>query len=247
MAPHPLQIVLGQVSLPWVEYDWRDVEEEEQLHRLDRLLDEQRQQGFQLEQAPLMRCQLVRLSDSSYRFVWNHHHLLMDGWCLQILFQELMTVYAFFVQNSDGELPVFQKAQPFRRYISWLQEQDETEARAYWKELLQGFDSPNAISLAAVSQDAPVYREQERQLSPKSTAALMELSRSKRLTLNTLLQGAWALLLSRYSGDEDVVFGVTVSGRQASLSGINSMLGLFINTLPLRVGDFDSDRSLLSV
>ena len=241
MASQPLQVVQQHVSLPWTEYNWQDLDKTSQQERLEQLLNTERQQGFQLDHAPLMRCQLIQLDPTHYRFIWNHHHLLMDGWCLQILFQELMVTYASLMQDPENSNPIPTKPQPFRNYIDWLHNQDETEARTYWQHLLQGFDTPNAIPLPVVSQNPPVYKEYELHLSPRQTTDLMALSRNRRLTLNTLLQGAWALLLHQYSGDSDIIFGVTVSGRQASLPGIQSMLGLFINTLPLRVRDFNSD------
>jgi amino acid adenylation domain-containing protein/thioester reductase-like protein len=240
-ASLPLQIVHKKVALPWTEYDWQDLDESTQQDQLKQLLDTERHQGFQLDHAPLMRCQLIRLTSADYRFIWNHHHLLMDGWCLQILFQELMIIYGSLKNNPETENPLPAQPQPFRNYIKWLQNQDETAAAAYWQKILQGFDTPNTIPLPPVSQAPPVYKECELRLSPQQTSDLMQLSRSRRLTLNTLLQGAWGVLLNRYCGDTDIVFGVTVSGRQASLEGIHSMLGLFINTLPLRIRDFHSD------
>jgi amino acid adenylation domain-containing protein len=234
----PLQLVRKQVQLPWTEQDWRDCSLTDCQARLASFLKADREQGFILDQAPLMRCALIQVTEDSYYFVWSHHHLLMDGWCLPIILKEVFTFYQAFCQGQVLHLPT---PRPYRDYLAWLQKQDISKAKAFWQQQLQGFTTPTPFQIDKHSEGSHQeltqehYQEQTIHLSNSVTAALQALVRTHHLTMNTLVQGAWALLLSRYSGFENVVFGVTVSGRPPSLTGVETMVGLFINTLPIRV------------
>ncbi|MGF1482020.1 MAG: condensation domain-containing protein, partial [Cyanophyceae cyanobacterium] len=228
----PLQVVHSQVDLPWQDLDWQNLPEVEQQERLEAFLERDRAQGFELDQAPLMRCTLIQLTADTAQFVWSHHHLLIDGWSLQLLLKEVLSFYKAFQQGQDLSLP---SPRPYRDYILWLQQQNLSQAEAFWRQELQGFQSPIPVGDQRVSSCQSDYDEQQFHLSSELTAALQSLARQHHLTLNTLIQGAWALLLSRYSGQEDVVFGTTVSGRPAALKGVETMVGPFINTLPVRV------------
>jgi acyl carrier protein len=182
-----------------------------------------------------MRLALIQVADNIHHFIWSHHHLLMDGWSLPLIFKEVLALYEAF---GRGHEPQLEMVYPYRNYITWLQQHDLSEAEAFWREMFKGFTTP--ITLAAdssgdsLSAQEEAYSEQQIALPETITATLHSLARQHGLTLNTLIQGAWALLLSRYSGEEDVVFGKTVSGRPATLAGVESMVGLFINTLPVR-------------
>jgi hypothetical protein len=224
----PLQVVRQQVKLPWTEQDWRSSASNE---RLESFLKKDREQGFVLDQAPLMRCAIIQVADERYHFVWSHHHLLIDGWCLPLILKEVSTFYNAFCQGQEIHLP---KPRPYRDYIAWLQKQDISKAETFWKEQLKGFTAPTPFRVDKFNESKN-YQEQTLTLSTETTAALQSLARAHHLTLNTFIQGAWALLLSRYSGEDEVVFGATVSGRPAALAGVESMVGLFINTLPVRV------------
>src|SRR5262245_24981075 len=232
----PLQVVYRQVDLPWVEQDWRGLPPAMQHERVAAFLPVDREQGFALDQAPLMRCALLQVEEHAYHFVWSYHHLLMDGWSLPIVLQEVFLAYTAFDQGQRISLDT---PRHYRDYILWLQEQELSQAEAFWRPMLQGFTAPTPLVTArtvdGLSPQQARYAEQRLQLSAATTTALQSLARQHHLTLNTLVQGAWALLLSRYSGEEDVVFGVTVSGRPTTLAGAASMVGLFINTLPARV------------
>ncbi|MGB3292548.1 MAG: amino acid adenylation domain-containing protein [Phormidesmis sp.] len=233
----PLQRVCQTIQLPWEQLDWRSLTTPEQSTQLEQFLQETRSQGFELDQPPLVRCALIRVSADTHQFVWSHHHLLMDGWCLPIICKEILTLYEAFNNESTVELPLPAR---YRDYIAWLQQQDLNQAKRFWQQTLQGFKAPtqlmptqSANSTESPQADAP-HSIQSRRLSPSVTTALQALARRHRLTLNTLVQGMWALLLSHYSKDPDVVFGMTVSGRPPALAGVESMVGLFINTLPVR-------------
>jgi len=223
----PLQLVKKRVQLPWTEYDWRNGEACEQ--RLAEFLQADQEQSFVLEQAPLMRCSIMQIADDMHYFVWSSHHLLMDGWCLPILLKEVFTFY----ESQQFFSP---KPRPYQDYIAWLQQQDLSKAKAFWSEQLQDFTAPTPFRVDKMASDiSGKYLKQSFGLSQAITERLQSLAHKHHLTLNTFVQGAWALLLSRYSGDNDIVFGATVSGRPTDLAGVESMVGLFINTLPVRV------------
>ncbi|MEH2221468.1 MAG: amino acid adenylation domain-containing protein [Nostoc sp.] len=234
----PLQVVRKQVDLPWYDLDWRNLSlsEHEQQERLDSLLQTERQKGFQLNQAPLMRCHLIQLSDESYKFLWNRHHITLDGWSLPIIYQEVLTFYTTENQGQNCYLP---PPRPYQDYIIWLQQQDLSAAEIFWRRSLEGFTAPTPFMVyqpqVLNSGLEPTYQEHELHLSRATTQGLQSLGLQYGLTLSTLIQAAWAILLSRYSGEPEVLFGVTVSGRPASLSAVENMVGLFINTLPLRI------------
>jgi len=232
----PLQIVRAGVALPWVEEDWRDLPAGEREARLAAFLAEDRARGFDLTAAPLMRLTLLRLTDEAYQVVWSFHHVLMDGWSLPILFTELLAFYGAIRAGSAVHLPA---PRPYRDHIAWLKQQDLARAEAFWREALLGFSAPTPLPMSrprgGAAAEVVAASLQERRLSAEATEALERFARAHGLTLNTVLQGAWALLLSRYSGEEDVVFGATTSGRSTGFPGMDSMVGLFINTLPVRV------------
>jgi amino acid adenylation domain-containing protein len=232
----PLQVVGRQVSLPWQQLDWRELSSIEQQQQLEALLEAEQKRGFELSKAPLMNLTLIQLAENPYQFIWNHHHLLLDGWSLPLIFKEVITFYSAFCQGKELYL---EKPRPYRDYIAWLQQQNVTEAEAFWRETLKGFTAPTAIfshsPIANKQSPIPSYNEQQLKLSAEATLALQSLARKEQLTLNSIVQGVWALLLSRYSGEQDIVYGATVSGRPPTLAGAESMVGLFINTLPVRV------------
>ncbi|BBD64375.1 amino acid adenylation domain-containing protein [Nostoc commune NIES-4072] len=232
----PVQIVHRQVTLPWQEYDWQHLSSEEQQQKLELLWQSDRSRGFELTQPPLMCLTLVKLSDISYNFTWSHHHLLLDGWSVPLIFKEVFACYKAFCNAQDTHL---EPIRPYRDYIVWLQQQNLSKAEAFWRQTLKGFTTPTQLSVnkAAIKLPAQTDASNEREvkLSVVTTAGLQSVAKQHQLTLNILVQGAWALLLSRYSGQEDVVFGAVTSGRPPTLAKVESMVGLLINTLPIRV------------
>ncbi len=236
-VPKPVQVVQREVKLH-VDYDdWRDYAPDTHAARLDAFMHDDREGGFDLTSAPLMRLKLLHLSDETYQLVWSFHHVLLDGWCLALLLKEIFACYEGV--RSGREVSLLRPV-PYRSYIAWLRKKNLTEAGQFWRKTLAGFIAPTPLPLAAstVPQTASQlesYEELPYYLTAELTAELQSFARRHQLMLNTLLQGAWALLLSRFSGEEDVVFGAVVSGRPADLPGVESMVGLFINTLPVRV------------
>ena len=229
----PVQVVAEQSSLQWHEEDWRGLSREQQEAGLREFLRVDRERGFEMNHGPLHRYQVLRLGESEWQLVWSFHHILLDGWCLSLVLQEVYGIYEALVRGAEAALG---RPRSYRDYIAWLQQQDLEAAKNYWTKRLAGFRAPTQLGLdSAASNEAKSYGEQNLELSSESTRALEALAREQQVTLNTVVQGAWAVLLSRYSGERDVVYGVTVSGRPAELAGVEQMIGLFINTLPLRV------------
>ena len=238
----PLQVVHPQVEFSIEKYDWRDATTVEQKERLEEFLKQERDRNFDLSVAPLMRVALIQVSFDTYQFVWSKHHLIVDGWSTALILQQVLEIYRTL---SNGQAPVASRSRPYGDYIAWLQQQDLKRAEAFWRELLQGVRAiaplPSPTSPRSQVQpgndliEAPPRNEREMKLSTETTATLQSFARQHHLTLNALVQGAWAILLSRYTGELDVVFGATCSGRPPTLAGADSMVGLFINTLPVRV------------
>jgi amino acid adenylation domain-containing protein/non-ribosomal peptide synthase protein (TIGR01720 family) len=237
----PLQIVFKQVKMPVMQQDWQGLTSSQQQEQLDRYLQNERHQGFNLTQVPLMRLALFQVDEDVYDMVWTYHHILMDGWGLPLLQKELLR---FLEALKLGQTLVLeQPVQPYQNYIRWLKQQDLLEAERFWQQTLQGFKKPTPLGILSsqlTGTEEPQafsqrYDRQQAQLSSEETARLESLARQHHLTLNVLIQGVWSLLLNRYSGDCDLVFGATTSGRPAEISGIELMLGLFINTVPVRV------------
>ena len=232
----PLQVVHQHAPLPLERLDWQALSQSEQQARLAELLAADRQRGFALDAAPLMRLTLIALDAERSYFIWTLHHLIVDGWSLSMLLNQVLQCYDARCRGQALQLP---PSHAYRDYIAWLQQQDLAQAARFWRQSLRGIGAPTPLGIDRPSEarlDAPVqYGDAHLALAEPTTQALKALAQQQQLTMNTLVQGAWALLLSRYSGERDVLFGATVSGRPAQLSGVETMIGVFINTLPVRV------------
>ena len=228
----PFQVVHGNVQLPWQQYDWQEFPIAEQPKRLEAFLQADCQQGFNISQPPLMRLTLIQVAKETYHFIWSSHHLILDGWSGALVLQQVFQAYEAL---CHGRVVLLPRCRPYADYVAWLQQQDLSQAEAFWRKVLQGFTAPTQLRVSSSANGGTGYDEGSLKLSPATTTALQFLARQHKLTLNTLVQGAWAILLSRYSGEEDVVFGATSAGRPPALVGSESMVGLFINTLPVRV------------
>ena len=231
----PVQVVQKRLDLPWDDLDWRGLSREVHIEQLTAYLVREQTRGFDLSRAPLMRLALIRMSDDECQFVWTYHHILLDGWSGTLVSRDIISFYRTLSRGDDLQLP---KPRPYRDYIAWLQQQDLASAEKYWREALKGFTTatpliPNNVPAPTLQKQA--YYARAFRLSTDETVRLRDAARKHRLTLNTLVQGAWALVLSRYSGQQDVVFGAIVSGRPPELEGVEEMVGIFINTLPVRV------------
>lgn len=227
----PLQVVQSIRDVPLDVQDWRGLRPENQQDCLEQYLEADRNRSFSLTTAPLLRLAVLRMSDTLQYLVWSQHHLLLDGWSTLLVLKEMRVIYDAY---SRGEEIHLSPVRPYRDYIAWLASQDAKEAEEFWRQSLRGA-VPTSIQTSKVARGTVRIRGEHRLSIPRAVIqAAVEMARSRGLTLNTLVQGAWAVLLSRYSGQTDVIFGGTVSGRTASLPGIEEMVGIFINTLPVR-------------
>ena len=217
-----LQIVKRRHQLEWREIDANG---DEPAVFLQRDLDEH----FESTRSVPSRVTIVHRGHEDAHFIWTFHHALLDGWSVPILMDETARIYMALSQGLEPELPPIQD---YTRYMTWLAGIDRDEAAAYWRELLHGFERANA--LAPEPSEESRFAHWDRSMDSEQSARLNECARVHGLTASTLIQGAWAVLLARYSGSDDVVFGITVSGRPPELDGMDRMTGLFINTLPLR-------------
>jgi amino acid adenylation domain-containing protein len=226
----PVQVVPRRATLPWTEAELSgegiDTEGE-----WSRLLDEDLHRGFDPATPPLIRCTLARTGERRHRLLVTHHHILLDGWSVSVLLRELLALY-----ETGGDPNGLPPAPPYRTFLDWLGRRDRDAAEAAWREALAGVTQPTRLAPHAPDGRGSGELAQARtELTAETGAALSGLARRLGVTVNTLVQSAWAILLSRMTGHDDIVFGATVSGRPAELPGVESMVGLFINTVPTRV------------
>lgn len=241
----PLQVVRAQVKIDIEQHDWRHLDAEAQVPEMAEFRRRVERRGFDPRTAPLMHLALIRLSDEAYRLVWSYSHLLIDGWCRSLILEEVFKTYRAFAQAKALKLP---EPTPYRTYIEWLERQDQAAAEAYWRQRLEGLGGPTPLMIDRLpsSVATPEYRTYdftERWLGRDITARLDAFGRSIRSTTSTLVQGAWALLLGRLSGQGTVAYGTTVSGRPADLPNAQSIVGMFVNNLPVVV-DLPEDTAL---
>ncbi|MCA1453646.1 non-ribosomal peptide synthase/polyketide synthase [Bradyrhizobium sp. BRP22] len=225
LSGSPLQAVYREAAAPFEEEDWRGQAISEE--RIAAALADERAAEFDLSTPPLQRVKLLRLENDLYRLIWTYHHILMDGWSSARFVAEVLEHYYGRTSTANPSR--------YRDYIAWLLAQDAQAAERFWRGQLKAFDEPTQLADAFGSRrhQAPGHQRCYTRLGEEATAALKAFARRERITLNTLVQGVWALLLQRYTGQQTVTFGVTVAGRPASLDGSDQMLGLFINTLPV--------------
>ncbi|MFD9729329.1 amino acid adenylation domain-containing protein, partial [Streptomyces sp. NPDC059072] len=233
-----VQVVLQGVALPWREVDLSGLPAAEAETEAARLIAAEHERRFDPAVPPLLRLLLLRLDESRYQLVLTMHHILMDGWSLPVLFGELSTVYA-----AGGDVSVLPPVTPYREYLAWLGRQDKEAAREAWREALAGTVEPTLVRPTDPGADPALPEHATAWVNERLTAELGEVARAHGLTLNTVIQGVWGVLVGMLTGRSDVVFGAVVAGRPADLPGVEQMLGLFINTVPVRVR-LDPDRTV---
>lgn len=243
-SSQPVQVVRRTVEPPWAEQDWRAKAPDQRERDFDTLLADDRRQGFDPSKAPLMRIVLLQLADDRWHMLWSRHHAISDGWSLPIVIGDLLTAYETI---RAGATPRLAPGIPYENYIGWLRGRSPERTERYWRNALAGFGAPTIPCIDRVgSASETVDRWEKRRVSldQETSRALTTFSREHGLTLNTIAQGAWALLLARYSGERDVLFGAISSGRAADLPGSHGMVGCFVNTLPVRV-EVDASAKLV--
>ena len=244
----PLQLVWRQIPVPLEVRDWRAESPQRQQERLAEYVRQERVRGFEPHEIPQWRMLLARTADEDYRFVLSAHHAILDGWSNGLLLSEVVACYDALINGSQAAVP---PARPYRDYVAWLREQDLRQAEDYWRGIMAGVEQATPLSVEKKrelevqgAQDLAAPGMVSLSLSDEETIGLQKLAQEHQLTLNTVLQGCWALLLSRYGRSRDVVFGSVVSGRPPEFEGAERMVGLFINTLPIRVAVPDDTRCL---
>ncbi|WP_416969940.1 non-ribosomal peptide synthase/polyketide synthase [Streptomyces sp. 4F14] len=224
-----VRIVRRKVRLPWRESDLGHLPDTGLDQAVTAEATADRTRRFRLGDAPLVRFTLLDLGQDRYRFVLTAHHVIVDGWSMAVLLRELITLY-----RNGGDPRSLPPVSSQREHPAWLRTRDENASRAAWRHALAGLTEPSLLAPGA--DRTPVLPERlDFTLDDEAGTALTELARSRGVSMNTVLQCAWALVLSHLTGRQDIVFGVTVSGRPPELDGVENMVGLFINTVPMRV------------
>ena len=231
----PVQVVRSAVTLPFAYEDLRPLNEFERDQRLLELYREDRRQEIDLRKTPLTRITLVRLSNDEHAMIWTRHHLILDRWCVDLVFDEL-----FYAYEHDGfpEDAPFPDAGNFRDYIQWLEQQDPLDAEAYWRSLFEGLEHPTLLfDHSTRPPPGPVdgLATKTETIDRRDYEALMQFAQQGRVSLASVLQGALGLTLSSQTGSQDLAFGLSVGGRPADVPSIESTMGSFINNVPVRL------------
>jgi len=236
----PVMVIFRNKAVELHIEDIRSLPQEQHEAAIRRLAEQDQVRGFDLKSDCLMRAVIVRTGDESWQFIWSFHHLLMDGWCMPIVWGEWLETYFALVEQREPQLPA---VVPYSQYIDWLKQQDEQDAANYWNEYVKGYDQHIDLpGKRSTNGRQYAVHKHHLTLSEQLTQGLQTLANNEQATLNTVIQAAWGVLLQKYNGSSDVVFGSVVSGRPASLPGVEQMVGLFINTIPVRIHSQPDER-----
>ena len=245
-VPEPIQEIHPLPVIPFLELDWGGHSAEHQQSSLEGFLADDRGTGFDLASPPLLRLTLLRTGTAASTLIWTFHHILVDGRAFAPILREVFARYEAIRLGQQREFPT---PTPFREYVSWLSAQDWTRSESFWRDALAGFMAPTPLPVPfppdAAAADPGAAGSSVLTIDRETTHQLHLLAEQHGFSLGNLVQGAWALLLSRYSGEADVVFGVTRTTRRASVAGAEDIIGLLINTVPLRVRA-DGDEPLMT-
>ncbi|MEU2509984.1 amino acid adenylation domain-containing protein [Streptomyces sp. NPDC007863] len=239
--PRPVQFIADGAEIPLTVTDLTGLAPEERTARVEELLAADRRQRFDLSAPPLCRLRLLRLGDGRDRLVVTHHLILWDGWSAWLFLEELFTLY-----ERSGDTTGLPAPGSYRDYLAWLHRQDGTRALGAWREALAGFDEPTLVAPAGRDAGPVIPADHHAVLSRESSDRLRALARRHGLTLNTVLNAAWGLVLSALTGRGDVAFGTAVAGRPADVPDAAGIIGMFLNTIPARVS-FAPDEPLLDL
>ncbi|MCP5050629.1 MAG: AMP-binding protein, partial [bacterium] len=233
-AKAPVQIILKRYTVPIVFHDLSTGDVNDKRQQLKKIKDNDRIDGFELNSVP-SRITLCKIREGGYEMIVSNHHILYDGWSNGILLKEFFSFYNDFTRQLSPIIPIKTK---FKEYINRIQNQNIEDHKNYWRTYLRGFEAGASISIKQKKRGSrtncitgTIHREVPGVLEDK----LDVFTKSRKLTPASLFYSAWGILYQRYSNSEDVLFGTTVSGRSGNIKGIESMVGLFVNTIPLRV------------
>ncbi len=233
----PLQIVLKdrQIDFFYEDISNKMVKPEDKEIYVREFKESDKQRSFDLNKDVLMRVAILKVDGSEYEFTWSFHHILMDGWCIGILYSEFVELYNSYLGNRGHRLP---DLLPFSTYIEWLEKQDMEASKNYWHEYLDSYDEVAVVpkmNISGTGEEKYNNKEFSFTLDREKATAINSTAGRNNVTSNTVMQVVWGIILGKYNGKKDVVFGSVVSGRPAELEGVESMVGLFINTVPVRI------------
>ncbi|NIM18027.1 MAG: amino acid adenylation domain-containing protein [Candidatus Aminicenantes bacterium] len=232
----PLQIVLKERKIDFYYQDIRNLPNKKaKASFIKQFREQDKQRSFDLGKDVLMRLSIIREEDDFYKFIWSFHHILMDGWCVGVLFSDFFEIYNSYLEGRAYRLPPVKQ---FRHYLEWLERQDKEAGLAFWKKYLEGYEQPVGLPKPLDRlRDDNNYKLEEHLLTidEKQVSGLNNIAGQNQVTLNTVFQALWGILLQKYNNSDDVVFGAVVSGRPAEIDRIEDMVGLFINALPVRI------------
>jgi surfactin family lipopeptide synthetase A len=238
---HPLQVILKErqpdlrVEDIWEKKMQAGGEGEDRATFIKEFKENDKKRSFNLDKGALMRVSVIRTGECEYEITWSFHHVLMDGWCTGILISDFLEIYTSFIENRPFQLP---GVIPYRRYIKWLERQDKEESGLYWQNYLEGYSQPVCLPRRMPPEPGNGKYDNRKmafQLGKERTMALNRLARQHHVTLNTIIQVIWGIVLGKYNGNQDVVFGAVVSGRPHDVEDVETIVGLFINTIPVRI------------
>ncbi len=233
----PMQVVLKEreCGFQYLDISYFESDREKETFNRD-FKEKDRVQHFHLTKDVLMRVAMIKLGENQYEFTWSNHHILMDGWCIGLLIADFFEIYNSYLEERAPQLP---EVKPYRNYILWLEKQDRKKSQGYWKKYLEDYEQP--ASIPTLKPPNPLQEGEYHvhnvhlELEEEDSGKLNRLQAKYYVTLNTTVQAIWGVLLSRYIGRYDVVFGSVVSGRPPEVEGVESMVGLFVNSVPVRV------------
>lgn len=232
---NPIQVISEEYSININVHNWGNTPEKELRQNLISFLKSDRSNGIDLSRAPLMRLNLIKLTSEQYYLIWTFHHIILDGRSHAIILNEVFSLYDSYLSGSQYQLT---KSVPYKNFVTWNLKQDHTRSKEFWKDLLKGISSPTEVrSFYQANNEnlVPDLNEDEIIIDEDTSKLLKSFAKFNDITLNTIVQAGWALLLSKYSSEEDVLFGAVRAGRYSTVDNADSIPGLFMNTLPIRI------------
>jgi amino acid adenylation domain-containing protein/non-ribosomal peptide synthase protein (TIGR01720 family) len=226
------QIAWKEIDLPIVQDDWTALNEEEKAEALANYLEEDHKRAFDLTCPPLMRIALFSITPNQHQVVWSYHHTLLDGWSMPIVLEEWLQIYQSLVERQPVHLPAVAS---YEAYFRWMLEQDEELAKSYWSHQLADAKPAQIAVSSSHSKEKSFHEEWAAYLSSDVTENMKQFAKKQKVTINTVIQAAWGIFLAAYSGQTDLMYGTTVSGRPGSLHGVEQIVGPFINSIPVRI------------
>lgn len=238
----PMQVVVRHKRPDFTFLDWsHDHQQNGVASKLEKFLEEDESRGFDLSSDSLMRLTMIKYTDTQYQLIWSYHHILIDGWCMAMIIREFK---AFYNASVAERMPQLGEVTPYKVFVDWLKTFNKEEASAYWQNYLEGYEHATGVpQKAGVAQRQQRYKEHHVRITNDRVARIHELSSLIGVSVNTIIQTAWGVLLSKYNNTSDAVFGSVVAGRPAEIEDVENIMGVFINTIPVRIR-YESDDTI---